>query len=543
MKRSRRFSFSLALLGLSFLTPEPASAQQELLKLTASDGAENDRFGVSVAISGGRAIVGCPGHDDDGPSSGSAYLFDVTTGQELLKLTASDGAENDQFGARVAISGDRAIAGAPYDGDGDPSSGSAYLFDVMTGRELFKLTASDGVTFDEFGFGVAISGDRAIVGARGDDNGRGSAYVFDVTTGQRLFKLTASDADSYDRFGESVAVSGDRAVVGAKGDDDLAYDSGAAYVFDLTTGQELFKLTASDGAASDLFGFSVAISGDRAIVGALGDDDDGSGSGSAYLFDVTTGRELFKLTASDGMEGALFGLAVAASGDRAVVGSRDSYPWFGSAYVFDVTTGRELFKLTASDGAAADYFGSSVAASGDRAIIGAGWDDDLGSNSGSAYVFLTPAQGSAFCFGDGGGSPCACGNTGGTGAGCASSAGAGGLLTAGGSDSAADDDLVLYASDLVPARPALPFAGVDPLNGGDGVRFGDGLRCAGGTTVRLGIATSDANGDVRFGPGLGAIGGWSPGDVRYFQVWYADPAGPCGSGFNLTNGIEVAFGP
>ena len=490
MKRSRRFSFSLALLGLSFLTPEPASAQQELLKLTASDGAENDRFGVSVAISGGRAIVGCPGHDDDGPSSGSAYLFDVTTGQELLKLTASDGAENDQFGARVAISGDRAIAGAPYDGDGDPSSGSAYLFDVMTGRELFKLTASDGVTFDEFGFGVAISGDRAIVGARGDDNGRGSAYVFDVTTGQRLFKLTASDADSYDRFGESVAVSGDRAVVGAKGDDDLAYDSGAAYVFDLTTGQELFKLTASDG-----------------------------------------------------MEGALFGLAVAASGDRAVVGSRDSYPWFGSAYVFDVTTGRELFKLTASDGAAADYFGSSVAASGDRAIIGAGWDDDLGSNSGSAYVFLTPAQGSAFCFGDGGGSPCACGNTGGTGAGCANSAGAGGLLTAGGSDSAADDDLVLYASDLVPARPALPFAGVDPLNGGDGVRFGDGLRCAGGTTVRLGIATSDANGDVRFGPGLGAIGGWSPGDVRYFQVWYADPAGPCGSGFNLTNGIEVAFGP
>ena len=207
-------------------------------------------------------------------NSGSAALFDVTTGQQLSTLADPDavGLGGMDFGFSVAIDGNMAIVGAP-------KRGLAYLFDVTTGQELFQLTASDAAAYDLFGDSVGLSGDTAIVGALGSH----SAYLFDVTTGQQLFKLTASDAAAGDQFGRSVAISGDTAIVGAY-DSDPCCESGSAYLFDVTTGQELFQLTASDAAAGDFFGFSVAISGNTAIVGALDDDDAGLQSGSAYIF-------------------------------------------------------------------------------------------------------------------------------------------------------------------------------------------------------------------------------------------------------------------
>lgn len=110
-----------------------------------------------------------------------------------------------------------------------------------------------------------------------------------------------------------------------------------------------------------------------------------------------------------------------------------------------------------------------------------------------------------------------------------------------GSDSVAIDDLVLYASNLLPSQSALLFAGLNAVNGGNGAVFGDGLRCAGGSVVRLGVVSPDLNGAASWGPGLGAAGGWGAGDTRRFQAWYRDPGGPCGAGFNLTNGWEIAF--
>jgi len=151
--------------------------------------------------------------------------------------------------------------------------------------------------------------------------------------------------------------------------------------------------------------------------------------------------------------------------------------------------------------------------------------------------------GSPFCFGDATGTGCPCGNTGGAGEGCANSGGTGGLVSASGSAGVAADDLAFAASALLPSQPALLFAGQNAINGGNGVPFGDGLRCAGQSVVRLGIDTPGANGDAGWGPGLGATGGWAAGETRYFQVWYRDPGGPCGSGFNLTNGVGVTFTP
>jgi len=208
------------MLLLSGLSATPAQAQffDQETKLTASDAAVDDRFGRAVSISGNTAFVGAWRDDDDGSRSGSAYLFDANTGSQLLKLTASDAAADDAFGRFVSISGNTALVGAPGDDDGGSESGSAYLFNATTGAQIAKLTASDAEMEDRFGFSVSISGNTALIGANGDDDGgnlAGSAYLFDATTGNELFKLAATDAALGDFFGRSVSISGNTALVGA----------------------------------------------------------------------------------------------------------------------------------------------------------------------------------------------------------------------------------------------------------------------------------------------------------------------------------------
>ncbi len=313
----------------------------------------------------------------------------------------SDGGVNGQFGSSVGISGDKVIVGARGSKNYGGASGTAYVFDVASGAELRMLSSSRVGGNDYFGWAVDISNNIAIVSAERDSDKAlysGAAYLFDVATGTELFKLTASDAAIVDSFGFSVAINGTRAIVGAIGDRDNGLDSGSAYLFDVTTGVELTKLVPSDGAEYDWFGYSVGISGNTAIVGARRDDDNGSDSGSAYLFDVTTGAQLAKLTPSDGVEGGDFGQSVAISGNMAIVGADgddDNGIVSGSTYLFDVTTGMQLAKLVASDGAAIDLFGKSVSIAGNRALIGTRLDDDNGFNSGSAYLFSTVPEPSA----------------------------------------------------------------------------------------------------------------------------------------------------
>jgi hypothetical protein len=383
---------------VSMLGALPAAAQNinESRKLTASDAAADDQFGFSVSISGTTAIVGANGDSDAGFDSGAAYLFNTITGQELFRLTASDPAAGDLFGFSVAISGNIAIVGAYRDDDAGNNSGSAYLFSTTTGQQLFKLTASDAAADAQFGSSVAISGTTVIVGAFADSGagaGAGAAYVFDVTdplNPVEVFKLTASDAAANDLFGFSVAISGNTAIVGADNNDDAGSNSGSAYIFDTTTGQQLFKLIASDASANNLFGRSVAISGTTAVVGAAFGGNAGITSGTAFVFDTTTGQQLFKLTASDAAAGDLFGDSVGIFGTTAIVGASsddDGGSGSGSAYVFDTITGQQVLKLTASDAAAGDELGTSVAISGTSVIVGAVRDDDAGSDSGSAYLY------------------------------------------------------------------------------------------------------------------------------------------------------------
>ena len=159
------------------------------------------------------------------------------------------------------------------------------------------------------------------------------------------------------------------------------------------------------------------------------------------------------------------------------------------------------------------------------------------------YTLFGSSLGTSYCAGDGSGTSCPCGNTGATGAGCANSVGTGAVLTASGSTSVATDDLVLTATGLVPGVPALLFAAQNATGGGLGVPFGDGLRCAGGGVVRLGVDVPGPAGTGVWGPNLASQGGWQAGTIARLQAWYRDPAGPCGTSFNLSQGLELTFLP
>jgi hypothetical protein len=370
----------------SFAYSEAATVASTENKITASDGTSNDRFGDSVTVGNGRIVVAASSDDDNGDSSGSAYIFDLD-GTQLAKITAPDGASFDNFGRSVAVGSGKIVVGVSGDDDNGSSSGSAYIFD-LDGTQLAKITASDGATGDYFGSSVAVGNGRIVVGAtEDDDNGTssGSAYIFDLD-GTQLAKITASDGAAGDYFGDSVAVGNGRIVVGARFDDDNGESSGSAYIFDLD-GTQLSKITASDGVAFDIFGSSVAVGNGRIVVGAYGDDDKGTSSGSAYIFDLD-GTQLAKITASDGRKENYFGFSVAVGNGRIVVGAYGNNNYQGSAYIFDLD-GTQLAKITTPDGATADYFGSSVAVGNGRIVVGAAQDGDNGFNSGSAYIYNT----------------------------------------------------------------------------------------------------------------------------------------------------------
>ncbi|WP_442506614.1 hypothetical protein SH528x_005468 [Novipirellula sp. SH528] len=344
----------------------------------------SDKFANSVAVSGNTVVVGAQFDNTGASSSGSAYVFNATTGALLATLTNPTPSTNGFFGVDVAVSGNTVVVGAS-------SSGSAYVFNATTGALLATLANPTPATNDYFGASVAVSGNTVVVGALGDDTGAsnsGSAYVFNATNGALLATLASPTPETNDSFGISVAVSDNTVVVGAYRDDTGASDSGSAYVFNATTGALLATLDNPTPESTDWFGRSVAVSGNTIVVGAYQDDTGAFDSGSAYVFNATTGALLATLTNPTPEGSDFFGSSVAISGNTVVVGAyRDNSGGSGGAYVFNASTGALLATLANPTPASGDWFGSSVAVSGNTVVVGAHLDDTGAINNGSAYVF------------------------------------------------------------------------------------------------------------------------------------------------------------
>jgi hypothetical protein len=458
-------------------------AQSAYLK--ASNTESGDQFGYSVAVSGDTVVVGAfseasnttgvnsiPNESADG--AGAAYVF-VRSGSSWSQqayLKASNAEANDAFGASVAISGDTIIVGAvaersstsginssPDDNLAE-NAGAAYIF-IRSGTSWTQqayLKASNAGAGDQFGYSVAVSGNTVVVGANAEDSdsnsinstpnefadAAGAAYVF-VRSGSSWLQqayLKANNTGTLDQFGISVAVSGDTVVVGAVGedssisgvnsspDDNLAENAGAAYVFvrSISSWSQQARLKASNRAADDGFGFSVAVSGDAILVGAPGEDSSTSGvnsspddnlaenAGAAYVFvrAASSWSQQAYLKASNSGTADQFGWSVAVSGDTAVVGAvyensstiginslpNDSASEAGAAYVF-ARSGSSWYQqayLKATNTESGDFFGEAVSVSGNTIIVGARYEDSStrGVNSspdndaffaGAAYIF------------------------------------------------------------------------------------------------------------------------------------------------------------
>lgn len=368
-----------------------AQTAQSVFKILPNDGASGDWFGEIIALDGSIAVISAFFDDDNGTDSGSVYVFDVTTRQELYKLTPQDGSQDDWFGRSIAVDGNYAVIGAPLDDDNGTNSGSTYVFDITTGQQVHKLTPNDPIAEHRFGESVALDGNYIIIGAIQDNDKAsrsGAVYVFDLTTGQQVRKLTASDGGEWYLFGQSVALDGSYALIRSRWKTSSGIWRGAVYHFNIASGQQIQRIVNAD----TLFGFSLELAGNLALIGCSGDtNQNGSSSGAAYVFDLNTGQQLRKLIANDGGDFHQFGRSVALNGNLALIGAfGDDYNGFntGSAYLFDINTGQQLDKLTASDGTTGDNFSfSKVALTDTYAVIGAKDDDDNGQGSGAAYIF------------------------------------------------------------------------------------------------------------------------------------------------------------
>ncbi|MCA9258427.1 MAG: FG-GAP repeat protein, partial [Planctomycetales bacterium] len=382
------------MLGAVVFASPARALNPQISKLYSRGGntAAAEQFGDQVCITDRWILVGVPGYDltvggaaaDD---AGAVLVFDVKTGRYLRRLTANDSETDvagDAFGSSVAVCGNRAVIGAPQFGGGQ---GAAYVFDLLTGKKLYRLlaTGSPGAS-DQFGTSVATDGDNIAVGAPGTVTNKGSVFVFLANSGlpkpNFLLGITPPTAAAGDKLGTTMALCGRWLLAGAPA---AAGNQGKVFVIDVesTNAAGTFTLTASDGLAGDWFGWSLAVDGPYALVGAIRPGN----PGAAYLIHLPTAQEVTKFTASDGAPSDLFGSGVALNGNLALIGASGKNSDLGGAYLYDITSGAEMRRFTAPDGRLLQSFGGSVALCGPNAVIGAPEDGDLGSTAGAVYYY------------------------------------------------------------------------------------------------------------------------------------------------------------
>jgi hypothetical protein len=410
LARARLAALAALTLGAVFLLAPAAAAQCRTDKPLAEAPQQYARFGASVAISGDRMVVGSTFYAVGNSTPGAVYIYQrSSSGWALQKtLLAADGQDFDDFGISVAIDGDTLLVGADStDGPQSGAVGKVYVYD-WNGTDWVEtqhLQASDGDSGGFFGFSVAMEGSTAIIGRFWDNAAAqhaGSAYVFtrSGTTWTQQQKLLPTMAGKEDNFGWSVAISGSRIVVGASerfssGNHDHQYGRAFVYTESAGTWAQTAVLAAATPIEKNQLGISVAIDGDRIVAGAWQDffSVPQSGPGAAYVFDFngTGWTQSQMLTASDPHVEDEFGSAVALQGDFLLVGasSHDAYPLWGAAYVFQrgPSGWSEIEKFLPDPSSSLAWEGNAVAIDGNYAVSGAFIDSTDEYQSGTSYVF------------------------------------------------------------------------------------------------------------------------------------------------------------
>ena len=378
--------------------------------------ADNDTFGYSVAISGARVVVGAPSDDTGATNAGSAYVYDLTSGTPTVPVASLNNpgpSSGDKFGTSVAISGRWMVVGAPWDKTGARRSGSAYVYDLASATPtvaVATLNNPNPAVDDYFGYSVAISGTRVVVGSPYHETGAGIAYVYDVAGANPTIPVTTlRNPDSSpigrvnDLFGMSVAISGNCVVVAAPDDGGYSAYSGIVYVYYLDSGSPTVPVATLHHPSPrqyDHFGSSVAISGTRVVVGVAGDETDAqaatygqnANTGSAYVYELGNWTVPIAILNNPSQSlGATFGYSVAISGTRVVVGSPyESVNNAGRAYVYDISSGTPTVPIVTMNNPSpvlGEQFGTSVSISGTRVVVGDYHDETVASDAGSAYVY------------------------------------------------------------------------------------------------------------------------------------------------------------
>jgi hypothetical protein len=366
----------------------------QIEKIFPPEGSTEPRFGSSVFIGKDLIIVGAS-DDYDKNSSGATYVFDRKSATLIRELVPTGGKIPHGLGGGVKLEDGVIVVSAALAGANGQKSGCVFLFNAENGEQIHKLIPEDNTLDDWFGSSIAIGGGIVAAGAiYDDDNGSqsGSVSLFDIRNGAQLAKLLPKDGEPGDTFGDAMAIDNGLLAIIAQLDSDNGYRSGSAYLFDLLTGMQLRKLLASDGQPEDRFGFSLDMHGGLIAVGSALDDDNGTDSGSAYIFDAVTGEQISKLVPKDGAPNDHFAFNLSIRDGLVAIGAPgddDQGEDSGSVYLFDARTGAQLAKLTASDAAAGGAFGQAIDLGPNGLIVGAFFDDDRGVDSGSAYVFDT----------------------------------------------------------------------------------------------------------------------------------------------------------
>jgi hypothetical protein len=385
----------------------------EIAQLDIDDGGISNRFGSALALTADGALIGAD-LDRVGPNRGQGavhwYLTQGASVSAAGRLDSGDGAMFDRYGTAVAVNGDIAMVGAYLEQtDAGAEAGAVHWFQRNGSEWSYRgrLESPDAAIEQRFGISVAMDGDYAVIGAYwdvvGDNVDQGSAYLFRREGEQWLFdtKLTASDGRARDLFGFAVAIKGDRVLVGARGARVPFTDQGRAYVFrrSLSVWQEEAQLDLPEPSAFTFFGASVALTDDRAVIGAPGySKAPGPSSAGAVFVYARSGNSWVQLSgtlAPVPKTNAAFGFSVSADSDRALIGAfQDGNALQGAAYVYRLADMVLDGELTATTPQAGEGLGVSVSISGNQAVLGgSGFDLGSAANQGSVRVFRRSVTG------------------------------------------------------------------------------------------------------------------------------------------------------